>query len=131
VNEQADVVQSLAPGQDRIGKSERTAGATFGQLRIGAFRKAPAHFEALARVRDWTRERFDLAHDAVILVSEVACPKPGCPPLETFVAYWIENRRRYHFKVFKPVNEVVFDDLPPPWLKDALCATEGMDFECC
>ena len=75
--------------------------------------------------------RFKLAEDATILVSEVACGLPGCPPLETVVAFWTEGDTRHHFKVFKRVAEVVPDDLPPTWLKDALIAVEGEGLECC
>src|SRR6266849_5703 len=90
-------------------------------------RKSPERQEALACVREWTRERFSLAADAAILVAEVACRVPGCPPVETVVAFWI-GETRHHFKFFKPVREVVFDDFPPTWLKTALAFPDG--FEC-
>ena len=91
----------------------------------------PEHAAVLDRVRAWTRERFALTEDAAILVSEVSCALPGCPPRETVVAFWTENERRHQFKLFKPVAEVVMDDLPPRWLKDALAAIEGLGCECC
>jgi hypothetical protein len=91
----------------------------------------PEHAAALDRVREWTRERFVLTEDAAILVSEVSCALPGCPPRETVVAFWTESERRHQFKLFKPVAEVVMDDLPPRWLKDALAAIEGLGCECC
>ena len=37
----------------------------------------PEHVAALDRIRAWTRERFALADDAAILVSEVSCALPG------------------------------------------------------
>jgi hypothetical protein len=131
VNEDANVPRALAPEPAWTGDGERRASVKFGTLRIGSFGTAPANQKALARVREWSRERYELPHDAAILVSEVACPRPGCPPLETVVAFWTENNRRHHFKIFKPVGEVVLDDFPPAWLKDALCATEGTDLGCC
>jgi hypothetical protein len=91
----------------------------------------PEYVAALDRVRVWTRERFALAEDAAILVSEVSCALPGCPPRETVVAFWTENERRHQFKLFKPVADVVMDDLPPCWLKNALAAIEGFGCECC
>jgi nitrate reductase delta subunit len=94
-------------------------------------KKRPEHLVALDRVRDWTRERFKLPDDAAIMVSEVTCALPGCPPLETVVAFWTENDRRHHFKLFKPVTEVVPDDLPPSWMKNALVVVEGFGCECC
>jgi nitrate reductase delta subunit len=86
--------------------------------------------EAIARVREWVRQRFSLAADVAIMVSEVACNQPGCPPLETVVAFW-ENSMRYHFKLFKPVAEVTSDNLPFAWMKESLIMPEGIGCECC
>src|SRR6267154_917800 len=99
--------------------------ATSDSARIGFVKKSPAHAEALERVRTWTRAHFGLADEVTILVSEIACTLPGCPPLETVVAFWTEADKRHHFKIFKPVAEVVRDDLPPAWLKDALAIPDG------
>ena len=96
----------------------------------GFIKKSPDHLAALARVREWTRARFTLADDAAILVAEVACMLPGCAPLETVVAFWADERR-HHFKIFKPVADVVEDDLPFAWLKDSLVVPEGFECDCC
>jgi len=80
----------------------------------------PERSAALERVRVWTRTRFALPEDAAILVAQVACSLPGCPPLETAVAFWTDGPTRHQFKLFKPVAEVVEDDLPPSWMKPAL-----------
>ena len=85
---------------------------------------------AAERVRDWTRSRFSLAADAAVMVAQVDCAVPGCPPLETVVAFWIEGTR-HHFKVFKPLAEVVEDDLPPAWLKSGLADIPGVGCDCC
>ena len=98
---------------------------------FGFRRRPPGHAGAADRVREWTRERFGLPEDAAIMVAEVSCAVPGCPPLETVIAFWTENGKRHHFKVFKPVGDVVEDDLPPAWLKDALVDIEGIGCECC
>jgi len=97
---------------------------------LGPAKRAPGHAEAENRVREWVRERFKLAADAAIMVSEVTCNLPGCPPLETVVAFW-ENEQRHHFKLFKPVAEVTFDNLPFAWMKDELIVPEGFGCECC
>jgi hypothetical protein len=98
---------------------------------LRSHRKRPEHLAAIDRVRDWTRERFKLPDDAAILVTEVTCALPGCPPLETVVAFWTASDTRHHFKVFKPVADVVEDDLPPSWMKNALIVVEGFGCECC
>jgi nitrate reductase delta subunit len=89
------------------------------------------HQEALAQVCEWTRLRFKLEEDATILVAEIACGLPGCPPLETAVAFWTSGAARHQFKVFKPVRDVTMDDLPFTWLKDSLVVPEGFGCDCC
>jgi hypothetical protein len=84
----------------------------------------------LDRVRDWTRARFQLTDEETIMVSEIACGVPGCPPIETHVVFWTALGR-HHFKVFKPLADVIEDDLPPAFMKNALIALEGVDCDCC
>jgi nitrate reductase delta subunit len=119
---------SSRSARDRRG---RTAGLGEGELTLRSFTANPEHLQALDRVRTWTRERFKLPDEATVLVSELACALPGCPPLETVVAFWTEADRRHHFRLFKPVREVVYDDLPYAWLKDALLTPQDFDCECC
>ena len=96
-----------------------------------SFKHSSEHSAALERVRDWTRERFGLPPDTAVLVTQVTCALPGCPPLETVVAFWTDGDRRHHFKLFKPVADVIADDLPPAFMKNALLETDGIDCECC
>ncbi len=98
---------------------------------LTTFRKGDEHRQALRRVKAWTRARFRLPEEAAILVTEIACAVPGCPPLETVVAFWTEGEERRHFKVFKPVAEVVEGDLPPSWMKDRLVDSEVFGCPCC
>lgn len=97
---------------------------------LGFVNKSPQHIAAIGRVREWTRERFALDHDTAILVAEIACTVPGCPPLETVIAFW-SGERRHHTKVFKPVAEVVAEDLPPCWMKDAIAVPDDFECTCC
>jgi nitrate reductase delta subunit len=97
---------------------------------LGSARKSPARLEAVERVEAWTRERFALAREAQVHVWEVACAVPGCPPVETAVLFSI-GEERYRFKVFKPLEDVVRDDLPPAWFLAALAVFEGLDCDCC
>jgi len=92
--------------------------------------RTPEHLQALDRVRELTRLRFALPDDATILVSELACALPGCPPLETVIAFWVEGQR-YHFKVFKPVTEISADDLPFAWQKESLAVPIDFVCDCC
>jgi hypothetical protein len=91
---------------------------------------SPGHDAAVDRVRSWTRMRFKLTDDETVMVSEVACSVPGCPPIETHLVFWTAAGR-HHFKIFKPLADVVEDDLPPAFMKNALIALEGIDCDCC
>ncbi len=97
--------------------------------RVGFRRQRFGDAVAAEAVREWTRARFGLGEETV-MVAEIDCAVPGCPPLETIVAFWIEGRR-HHFKVFKPLPDVVEDDLPPAWLKGAIADVPGAGCDCC
>ncbi len=94
-------------------------------------KRSPEFIAALDKIKDWTRERFSLPKDAPVLVSQLSCQVPGCPPLETVVAFWTDGDKRHHFKIFKPVEGVVVDDLPPAFMKNALIELDGIDCACC
>jgi hypothetical protein len=94
------------------------------------FTRTSAESGALDRVRDWTRARFKLAELETVMVSQIACAVPGCPPIETHVVFWTDAGR-HHFKVFKPLAQVSEDDLPPAFMKNALVALEGFECDCC
>ena len=93
-------------------------------------KNTPEHGAALDRLRDWTRIRFKLEDDETIMVSEISCAVPGCPPIETHVVFWTALGR-HHFKIFKPLAGATEDDLPPAFMKNALVALEGEDLYCC
>ena len=79
---------------------------------------------------EFARARFTLPEEAAILVTELACGLPGCPPIETVVAFWSDAETRHQFKLFKRVEEVLEEDLPPSWMKTALIANEEEAFSC-
>ena len=98
---------------------------------LRSLKKSAAHLAAADRVKDWTRARFGLAPDAAVLVAQVSCTLPGCPPLETVVAFWTEGDRRHQFKLFKPLVDVSEEDLPPAFMKNALAEADAIACACC
>lgn len=61
-----------------------------------------------ARVRALVRDVVD--DDVRILVTELACTEPGCPPTETVIALMHPGAPQ-QFKVHKPLSEVTEDDV--------------------
>jgi hypothetical protein len=95
------------------------------------FRKADLErSRAIARVREYARQRFHLSGDDTVTVAELACALPGCPPLETIITFWI-GEQRHHLKLFKPATEVIPDDLPPGWYRSALAVNSDFEGDCC
>jgi hypothetical protein len=98
---------------------------------FGAPRKGAGHLEAVERVKDWTRARFGLGNEPIVL-TEAAGVLPGFPAHETLVVFWSgEDGRRHHFKVFKRVEDIDPEDIPPAFMKDALAEGEGITCACC
>jgi hypothetical protein len=97
---------------------------------LGFTTKSPDRAGALACVRAWTKARFALTDDETVMVSELACSVPGCPPIETHVVFWTAAGR-HHFKIFRPLAQVTENDLPPAFMKNALVALEGFECDCC
>ena len=97
---------------------------------LGFSTKTAGQSATTERLRDWTRTRFALAGDETVMVSQIACAVPGCPPIETHIVFW-SALGRHHYKIFKPLAAVVEDDLPPAFMKNALLALDALDCECC
>lgn len=95
------------------------------------FQQQMAQPSATERIKTWVRERFDLPSDAVIMVAEIQCQVPGCPPVETGIAFWDQKGTRYRIKIFKPEREVTADDLPVKWLLPALEDYGDLGCDCC
>lgn len=116
---------ALWQGRDPTGHGADVGGAL-------SLRKSPAQRAALRQIKRWTKERFALRDDETILVAELACALPGCPPLETVIAFWTnDGANRHHIKIFKPALDVTEDDLPPKWMKAALIIHDSFGCDCC
>lgn len=70
-----------------------------------------ARTHAVAAIKNWTEAALPshLKEEAV-MVSELKCSEPGCPPVETAVSV-LRKQRPLLFKVHKPVGEVSQEEL--------------------
>lgn len=95
------------------------------------FQQQAAEVDHVQQVKRWTMDRFDLPESATVLVAEIECQVPGCPPIETVIAFWGADDTRYRFKVFKPLNQVGLDDVPVKWLLPSLEDYNDLGCNCC
>lgn len=63
------------------------------------------------QLKAWVRERLGLAGDAVVMVTELRCTEPGCPPLETVIAVLDGPGSKRQYKLHKGVADVTPEDV--------------------
>jgi hypothetical protein len=76
---------------------------------IGA-RQARRSPELLA-VKETVRRLLGLDDDTAVVVRELACAEPGCPPLETVIAVLPADGPRRQWKLHVPLTQVTETDL--------------------
>jgi hypothetical protein len=62
-------------------------------------------------VRRWAREAFGLDPSATLLVTELRCSKPGCPPHETVIAIFERGEPPREHRLPKPVTQIARSDV--------------------
>jgi G3E family GTPase len=65
----------------------------------------------IEQIRYWTRDNLQFPPEAPIVVKEVPCVKPGCPPIETAIIVFLKGEPPRLFKIQRTINDVTFDDV--------------------
>jgi hypothetical protein len=76
---------------------------------FGSSRKADP--KRIVEVKEWVAEVLRLGADVSVLVTELRCTEPGCPPLETVIAILDRPGQPRQFKIHKAVADVTFADV--------------------
>lgn len=66
-------------------------------------------------VKDWVRAAARAGEDATILVTELACSEPGCPPFEVVMAVMRPGRPPLQRKLHKRLAELSTEDVTRLW----------------
>ncbi len=74
-------------------------------------RPPPERAEKTRAIKAWVREELALDDDATVLVTELACTEPGCPPVETIIALMAVGQERRQAKVHKPIAALERQDI--------------------
>src|SRR5437660_1052447 len=72
--------------------------------------RSPGDPQHVAAVKCWTTDAFQLTVDTTVMVTELRCTEPGCPPLETVIALFHPQTGTRQFKVSKALRDVSRDD---------------------
>jgi hypothetical protein len=62
-------------------------------------------------IKAWTTEALGLTDDVAVMVAELRCTEPGCPPFETVVAVMDGNGPTRQYKIHKPLADVTREDV--------------------
>ena len=65
----------------------------------------------IAQLKSWVQQQLSLPDDAVVMVSELRCSEPGCPPLETVIAVLDGPGSKRQYKFHKGVGDVTRKDI--------------------
>jgi hypothetical protein len=80
------------------------------------------------RIRRWVRGVFALDEEATVMVTELRCSEPGCPPIETVIAILSEGANR-QYRLHKRVGEIDEDDVRGLVGKPALSSHQAKSIE--
>jgi hypothetical protein len=70
-----------------------------------------ARARAIRRLKELARALLDATEDDAVVVNELQCQEPGCPPVETVIALLVAGREPRQLKVHKPAVDVTEEDL--------------------
>jgi len=74
-------------------------------------RRPPVDPEHLAAVKAWAAELLFPGADAPVMVTQLACREPHCPPLETVIGLLERGRTTEHYRLHKAVGDVTRADV--------------------
>jgi hypothetical protein len=66
---------------------------------------------ASRQVREWSRALLAATEDDTVVVSELRCTEPGCPPLETMIALLRPGHEPRKTTIHKAVTELTEADV--------------------
>jgi hypothetical protein len=64
-----------------------------------------------AGIRRWAEVAFALGEDDSVMVTELRCREPGCPPLETVIALLGAGSPTRRHTIHKPMADVTEEDV--------------------
>jgi hypothetical protein len=64
-------------------------------------------------IKRWVTELLDLPEDESVMVAELACHEPGCPPVETVISIHSAGKPARVHKLHRSAAEITRADLLP------------------
>ncbi len=64
-------------------------------------------------LKETVRRLLSLDDDTAVVVRQLACTEPGCPPLETVIAVLPMDGPARRWTLHRPIDQITEDDLRP------------------
>jgi hypothetical protein len=64
-----------------------------------------------ARIKRWVAEALGAGGETTVMVAELRCAEPGCPPVETSISVLDKPGEPRQRKIHKPMSDVTRDDV--------------------
>jgi hypothetical protein len=80
---------------------------------LDALRKNPSQTAHIRQIKSWV-ENHPFAMGCSILVTELKCTEPGCPPIETVIALLPDPKsgtKKRQFKIHKTISGVTEEEV--------------------
>lgn len=71
----------------------------------------PGQSPQLRELRQSVRRLLGLDDDTAVVIRQLACAEPGCPPLETVIAVLPMNGQAHRWTLHTTAEEITEDDL--------------------
>ncbi len=78
---------------------------------LGLSARGKGGADVARQIKSWVRETFDPEGQATILVSELTCSEPGCPPIETVIAIMRGPGTSEKYKIHRASAEITHADI--------------------
>ncbi|MBE8477558.1 hypothetical protein IQ210_42100 [Streptomyces sp. 3R004] len=85
---------------------------------LGARPGRPGPSTQLRALKDTVRVLLDLDDDTAVMIRQLTCTEPGCPPVETVVAVLPMQGEARRWTLHRPADEITEDDLRAVLLTD-------------
>jgi hypothetical protein len=73
--------------------------------------KRKRHSQAIQQVKAWVLDALQLEEETSLMVTELRCSEPGCPPIETVIALLEPSHPARHYKIHKSVADITVEDV--------------------
>ena len=69
-------------------------------------KNSPNRSRNIGDIKRWAAVALDIEEGVSLLVTELQCSEPGCPPIETVIALLRPGKRTEQFKIHRPIAEI-------------------------